>query len=100
MRIYGTKRPYKNLVIYYFIFVFYNTNNTLPITFHTEPDIFGPPEQDAVVSLIFHLLASAFGGLSINKITANVCRYVAQTLKIAIFGSFSSKITANFITLT
>ena len=62
---------------------------TLTRTFHTEPDIFGPPEQDAFVSLIFRLLASAYGGLSINKVTANVCRFVAQTLKVNIHHFFS-----------
>ena len=56
----------------------------LDITFHTEPDIFGPPEQDAVVSLIFRFLTSAFVGRSINEATANVCRFDAQILKVAI----------------
>ena len=66
--------------------MFYYTNHTLPITFHTKTDIFGPPEQDAVVSRIFRLLTSAFVGRSIDEVTAkfNVYRFGAQILKIAI----------------
>ena len=58
----------------YFLFL---NHFALPIPFYTVPDIFGPPEQAAVVSLIFRLLTSALGGRSIDKVTANGCHFGA-----------------------
>ena len=64
--------------------VFYNTNITLPIIFQPEPDIVGPTNQDAIVSVIFRLLTSASGRRSINEVTANGCHFCAEILKIVI----------------